>query len=93
MSCIDASPVPEHVRLPRLAGCAEYGAFPDPGLTPPLDEYARTEGFESRSAVVHSAVRILKSSKLGDAYGDAWKEWADSDESEVWDAATGDGLT
>ena len=58
-----------------------------------LDEYAKTQGFESRSAVVRSAVRILKSSKLGDAYADAWKEWADSDESEAWDAVAADGLT
>lgn len=58
-----------------------------------LDNYAESQGYESRSAVVHTAVRLLRSSRLGDAYADAWREWEDSDESEVWDAAVGDGLS
>jgi Arc/MetJ-type ribon-helix-helix transcriptional regulator len=58
-----------------------------------LDNYAESQGFDSRSAVVHAAVRMLRSSKLGDAYADAWREWEDSGESEVWDSAVGDGLT
>ncbi len=58
-----------------------------------LDEYARVEGYSSRSAVVHTAVRILRSSTLGDAYADAWQEWEDSDEAETWGRATGDGLS
>ena len=57
-----------------------------------LDEYAKAQGYASRSAVVHTAVRILRSSKLGDAYADAWQEWADSGESEIWDPAASDGL-
>lgn len=58
-----------------------------------LDEYARDQGYPSRSAVVHTAVRILRSSKLGDAYADAWQEWDHSDESEIWSRAVGDGLS
>jgi Arc/MetJ-type ribon-helix-helix transcriptional regulator len=58
-----------------------------------LDEYAKAQGYASRSAVVHSAVRILRSSKLGDAYVDAWQEWEDSGESEIWEPAASDGLT
>ena len=57
-----------------------------------LDSYAENQGYESRSAVVHSAVRMLRSSMLGDAYADAWREWAESGESDVWDSAVGDGL-
>ena len=57
-----------------------------------LDSYAHTQGFESRSAVVHSAVRMLRSSKLGDAYADAWREWEESDEAGLWDKTTSDGL-
>ncbi len=57
-----------------------------------LDEYARTQGYGSRSAVVHAAVRILRSSKLGDAYAEAWQEWEDSGEAEIWDRAVGEGL-
>lgn len=47
---------------------------------------------ESRSAVVHTAVRMLRSSKLGDAYADAWQEWEDSGEAGIWDAVASDGL-
>ena len=39
-----------------------------------LDEYARTQGYDSRSAVVHKAVRLLRASELGNAYADAWDE-------------------
>jgi Arc/MetJ-type ribon-helix-helix transcriptional regulator len=58
-----------------------------------LDNYAESQGFDSRSAVVHTAVRMLRSSKLGDAYADAWREWEESGESEVWDSVVSDGLT
>lgn len=57
-----------------------------------LDRYARTQGYRSRSAVVHRAVRLLRATELGEAYADAWTEWSDSGEAEVWDGAVGDGL-
>lgn len=57
-----------------------------------LDRYARTKGFESRSAVVHKAVRLLRASELGGDYADAWKEWSESGDAEAWDAVIGDGL-
>jgi Arc/MetJ-type ribon-helix-helix transcriptional regulator len=57
-----------------------------------LDNYAESQGYESRSAVVHAAVRMLRSAKLGDAYADAWGEWEESDEAELWDKTTSDGL-
>ena len=57
-----------------------------------LDSYAQSHGYESRSAVVHTAVRMLSSSKLGDAYADAWLEWEESDDAELWDKTTSDGL-
>jgi Arc/MetJ-type ribon-helix-helix transcriptional regulator len=57
-----------------------------------LDSYARSQGYGSRSAVVHSAVRLLRSSKLGDAYAEAWLEWEQSADSELWDKTTSDGL-
>ncbi len=57
-----------------------------------LDEYARTQGYDSRSAVVHRAVRLLRSTELGEAYADAWSEWSETGEADVWDVAVGDGL-
>jgi hypothetical protein len=57
-----------------------------------LDSYARAEGIETRSAVLHKAVRMLRASALGAAYEDAWQEWAHSDLAREWDALAGDGL-
>lgn len=57
-----------------------------------LDNYADSHGYNSRSAVVHTAVRMLRSSKLGDAYADAWQEWELEGEAELWDQASADGL-
>lgn len=57
-----------------------------------LDRYARSRGYESRSAVVHRAVRILRAEELGAEYADAWDEWEGSDQADAWDAVAGDGL-
>jgi Arc/MetJ-type ribon-helix-helix transcriptional regulator len=58
-----------------------------------LDEYARSKGYRSRSAVLRRAVRLLRSTELGDAYAEAWTEWAESGEAELWESAAADGLT
>lgn len=57
-----------------------------------LDQYADTKGMASRSAAVHRAVRLLRATELGPAYEDAWAQWEASDESDLWNGATGDGL-
>jgi len=57
-----------------------------------LDTYAHDQGLESRSAALRKAVRLLRASELGAAYEDAWADWADSADGELWDAATADGL-
>ena len=57
-----------------------------------LDAYAAAQGFPSRSAVVHRAVRLLRASELGAAYEDAWEEWEAAGEADAWDATTADGL-
>ncbi len=56
-----------------------------------LDDYAREQGLDSRSAAVHRAVRLLRTAELAAAYESAWGEWAGSDAAD-WEAATGDGL-
>ena len=57
-----------------------------------LDAYAQGQGYDSRSAVVHKAVRLLKAAGLGAAYEDAWAEWSGSEDEELWDSVVGDGL-
>jgi Arc/MetJ-type ribon-helix-helix transcriptional regulator len=56
-----------------------------------LDAYAEREGFASRSAVVHKAVRLLRASELGAAYEDAWDEWEASGERSRWEVTAADG--
>jgi Arc/MetJ-type ribon-helix-helix transcriptional regulator len=57
-----------------------------------LDAYAEAQGIASRSAAMHKAVRLLRASELGPAYEDAWIEWADGDDRDLWENATSDGL-
>ncbi|HXX61860.1 MAG TPA: ribbon-helix-helix domain-containing protein [Candidatus Sulfotelmatobacter sp.] len=57
-----------------------------------LDEYAREQRLESRSAAVHRAVRLLRTAELSATYETAWDEWAAEGEAEPWDSTTGDGL-
>jgi Arc/MetJ-type ribon-helix-helix transcriptional regulator len=68
-----------------------------------LDSYAREHGMDSRSAVVHRAVGLLRTSELGTAYESAWTSWAASDDAADWaavdweagdsDSRDADGLT
>jgi Arc/MetJ-type ribon-helix-helix transcriptional regulator len=58
-----------------------------------LDEYAQRQGIDSRSAVLHKAVRLLQSSALSSAYEQAWDEWATTGEADLWETSAGDGLS
>ena len=57
-----------------------------------LDAYARSQGVESRSAVLHRAVRLLKATELTADYEEAWREWASSDDATAGEATSRDGL-
>lgn len=57
-----------------------------------LDSYAQARGIESRSAVVHRAVGLLRTAQLGDAYEEAWESWASASDAEAWDSVVADGL-
>jgi antitoxin MazE9 len=57
-----------------------------------LDAYAKSLGYQSRSAALHAAVRLLRSTELSSAYQDAWQEWELNDEKGAWDTATADGI-
>ena len=56
-----------------------------------LDDYAAREGYGSRSAVLHKAVRMLRASELGDAYEEAWAEWESNGDAAAWNPTSGDG--
>jgi len=57
-----------------------------------LDAYATEQGFRSRSAVLHKAVRLLRGTELSRAYEDAFVEWEDAGDQSVWDVTAADGL-
>ena len=57
-----------------------------------LDEYAKEQGLESRSAALHRAVRMLRTAELGGTYQAAWDEWTAEGEAEPWESTTGDGV-
>jgi Arc/MetJ-type ribon-helix-helix transcriptional regulator len=57
-----------------------------------LDAYAQSQGIESRSAVVHKAVRMLRVSELAEAYEAAFTSWEDEGEAAIWESVTADGL-
>jgi Arc/MetJ-type ribon-helix-helix transcriptional regulator len=58
-----------------------------------VDEYVRTSGLKSRSAVIRRALHLLQQPDLEADYAAAWDEWAASGEQAAWDATSGDGLT
>jgi Arc/MetJ-type ribon-helix-helix transcriptional regulator len=57
-----------------------------------LDAYARSQGLDSRSAVLHQAIRLLRANELSDAYEDAWQDWDSEADAELWNTTTIDGL-
>lgn len=57
-----------------------------------LDEYGARTSADSRSAVIHAAIQLLRASQLEDDYAQAWQEWERSEDAAVWEPTTGDGL-
>lgn len=57
-----------------------------------LDRYSREHHIGSRSAALARAVQLLRASQLGSAYADAWREWEESGEADVWESTAADGL-
>lgn len=57
-----------------------------------LDDYAISHGMASRSAAVHTAVRLLRASGLSAAYENAWSEWTAAGDEEAWEAVVSDGV-
>jgi Arc/MetJ-type ribon-helix-helix transcriptional regulator len=57
-----------------------------------LDQYARSIGASSRSAVIQRAIRLMRAAELGPAYARAWEEWAAEGDAAAWDGVAGDGI-
>ncbi|HEU0205131.1 MAG TPA: ribbon-helix-helix domain-containing protein [Pseudolysinimonas sp.] len=56
-----------------------------------LDRETGAGAYESRSAAIAAGVRMLRERQLTDDYRESFAEWAQSDDSELWDRTTADG--
>ena len=57
-----------------------------------LDDYAKEQGLESRSAALHRAIRLLRTAELGATYEAAWTEWETQGDAGLWESTTSDGV-
>lgn len=57
-----------------------------------LDREASAGVYNSRSAAVAAAVRMLRERELVEAYRESFTEWTDSGEADLWDTTSADGL-
>jgi hypothetical protein len=57
-----------------------------------LDAYVEKAGLPSRSAGLQRAIRMLRYPTLENDYDNAWSEWAETGEAEVWEETVGDGF-
>ncbi|MBT2505258.1 ribbon-helix-helix protein, CopG family [Streptomyces sp. ISL-98] len=58
-----------------------------------VDAYAAKTEAQSRSAVIHAAIELLRNSQLESDYAAAFDEWDASEDAAFWDRTVGDGLT
>ena len=65
--------------------------FPDEDLEF-LDANAQAEGFQSRSAVLHKAVRLLRETTLDSAYEEPFQDWEGTSEARDWEVTVNDGI-
>ncbi|OKK07837.1 antitoxin [Streptomyces sp. CB03234] len=57
-----------------------------------VDDYAAETAADSRSAVIHAAIELLRASRLEADYEAAFAEWDASEDAAFWDQFSGDGI-
>ena len=57
-----------------------------------VDDEALAGRYDSRSAAIHAAIRLLRDQPYQDSYAIAWDEWEDDGEDVVWEKTVADGL-
>lgn len=58
-----------------------------------IDDFGKRAGMDSRSAVLQAAVTMLRSAELASQYEEAFAEWAQSGDAQLWDSALSDGIS
>jgi Arc/MetJ-type ribon-helix-helix transcriptional regulator len=66
-------------------------SLPDDDVTF-VDQYAAEVGVASRSAAIHRAIELLRSTALEEAYASTWREWEASEDAVLWNTTLGDGI-
>ena len=57
-----------------------------------VETYQQEKGVKSRSEVIEKALKLLREKELGQAYRAAGQEWLSSEDAELWEATSADGL-
>lgn len=57
-----------------------------------IKRYQAAHGITTKSEVVERALSLLQKNELRQQYAEAYQEWVESGEAELWDVTTGDGL-
>jgi metal-responsive CopG/Arc/MetJ family transcriptional regulator len=57
-----------------------------------LDRFVAQTGLASRSAGVQHAIGLLSDAELVAEYEEAFTEWSESEDAELWEATVADGL-
>jgi Arc/MetJ-type ribon-helix-helix transcriptional regulator len=57
-----------------------------------LDSYQKQHQVTSRSEVIAKAIKLLRECELGRAYHEAGLEWAESEDANLWERTSADGL-
>lgn len=57
-----------------------------------LDQLQAQGGFPSRSAVVQHALARLRSADLQADYAEAWGQWQEEGDADLWESAAADGV-
>lgn len=58
-----------------------------------LDAYASAHAVRSRSAAIRAAIALLRARELSDDYAEAWADGDGSDDFELWESTSADGLS
>lgn len=58
-----------------------------------IDTYQTDHDVPTKSEVVERALELLQNQELQRQYAEAYQEWEEHGEAEVWEATVGDGLS
>jgi Arc/MetJ-type ribon-helix-helix transcriptional regulator len=64
----------------------------DPSLARFVEHYQKRHDIPTKSEVVERALTALREAELAQQYADAYREWAETEDAELWETTVADGL-